>query len=191
MTNRWVLLCVVAVLPQPQLATSQDKVQEHRTASHKVGCTVHVQDFQWTPTAPAIVSGNVENLTEGPLEISLRPALYLSSKTSSADRDRYWAPVDLFGDGPLPVDNGKGGIRARPIKLTFKTKGESLDFRLDAQRVFWAREISSVWPSQKLFVAVEPGSYDLRLVLGEEDGDSACAIATVVIPGSKPRLPKP
>jgi hypothetical protein len=42
--------------------------------------------------------------TDGFLEIHVQLFLYLSSKTSSAPRDRYWAPIDLFRDGPLSVD---------------------------------------------------------------------------------------
>jgi len=89
----------------------------------------------------------------------------------------YWAPVDLFWDGPLAVDerpmDQKGevvAIKALPVKLTFNNKGESIDFRFDARHVLRDREISSVWPWRALFAAVEPGSYDLRLVLETTSG---------------------
>jgi hypothetical protein len=144
------------------------------------------------------VRGKVENLTEGSLEIHVQPILYLSSKTSSAERDKYWAPVDLFQGDPLPTVkrpmDQKGevvAIKALPITLTFNKKGESIDFRIDARHVLWEREISSVWPSRELFAAVEPGSYDLHLVLETKSGDSESANAAVVVGASTHHVPKP
>lgn len=169
---------------------AQTRVEEHRKTNNTIRCTIQVQDREWTPVAPAVVRGKVENLTEGSLEIYVQPILYLSSKTSSAERDKYWAPVDLFRNGPLLVDKrplgqkGEGvAIKAVPIKLTFDNRGEAIDFRIDARHVLWEREISSVWPSRDLFAAVEPGSYDLRLVLETDTGDSESPTVTVEVGG--------
>jgi hypothetical protein len=82
-------------------------------------------------------------------------------------------------------------IKALPVKLTFNNKGESIDFRFDARHVLWDREISSVWPWRALFAAVEPGSYDLRLVLETTSGDSESENVAVVLGVSTPHKPKP
>src|SRR5712671_6739091 len=168
MSNRTVRLCsclgITFILAAHLVGRAQTKVEERREINHNIRCTIQVQDQEWTPAAPAIVRGKVENLTEGSLEIHVQPILYLSSKTSGAERDKYWAPVDLLRDGPLPIDrrpmDQKGdvvSIKALPIILTFKNKGESIDFRIDARHILWEREISSVWPSRELFAAVELG----------------------------------
>jgi len=179
---------VTLILVAGAVGMAQTRVEEHRRINHNIRCTVEVQDREWVPAAPAIVSGKIENLSEGPLEIQVQPILYLSSKTSTAERDKYWAPVDLLRDGPLLVDkrpmHQKGDVIAIepvPIKLTFSKRNESIDFRIDARHVLWEREISSVWPSRDLFAAVDPGSYDLRLVLETESGDSASANVAVLV----------
>ena len=202
MSNRTVRLCwclgITFILAAHLVGRAQIKVKERREINRNIRCAIQVQDREWTPAAPAIVRGKVENLTEGFLEIHVQPILYLSSKTSSAERDKYWAPVDLFQDDPLPTDkrpmDQKGevvAIKALPITLTFNKKGESIDFRIDARHVLWEREISSVWPSRELFAAVEPGSYDLRLVLETKSGDSESANVAVVVGASTPHEPKP
>ena len=202
MSNCRVRLCsclgITFSLAAHLVGVAQTRVKEHRQINHNIRCTIQVQDRKWTPAVPAFVRGKVENLTEGSLEIHVQPILYLSSKTSSAERDKYWAPVDLFQDTPLPVDKqplgqkGEGvAIKAIPIKLTFQSRGEAIDFRIDARHIFWEREISSVWPSQELFAAVEPGSYDLRLVLGTKSGDCESANVAVVVETSIPHEPKP
>jgi hypothetical protein len=191
-------LGITLVLSVQLLGTAQTRVEEHREINHNIRCTIQVQDREWTPAAPAIVRGKVENLVEGSLEIQVQPILYLSSKTSSAERDKYWAPVDLFQDGPLPIDKrpmDKEGevvaIKALPIEFAFSKKAESIDFSIDARHVLWDREISSVWPSRELFTAVVPGSYDLRLVLETNSGDSQSANLAVVVGATTRHKPKP
>ena len=108
MSNRRVRLCwclgITLILTPQLVGRAQTRVEEHRKINHNIRCTIQVQDREWTPATPAGVRGKVENLTEGFLEIHVQLFLYLSSKTSSAPRDRYWAPIDLFRDGPLSVD---------------------------------------------------------------------------------------
>jgi hypothetical protein len=204
MSNRRVRLCwslgIILILAAQLMGKAQTRVrvEEHRENNLNIRCTIQVQDPEWTPAAPAIVRGKVENLIQGSLEINVQPILYLSSKTSGAERDKYWSPVDLFRDGPLPIDkrpmDQKGevvAVKALPIKLIFSSKGESIDFRIDARHVLWARKISSVWPSRGLFAAVEPGSYDLRLVLETKSGDCETANVAVVVGTSTPHEPKP
>lgn len=131
---------VTLILVARVVGMAQPRVEEHRRINHNIRCTVEVQDREWIPAAPAIVSGKIENLSEGPLEIQVQPILYLSSETSTAERGKYWAPVDLLRDGPLLVDkrpmDQKGdviAIKPVPIKLTFSKRNESIDFRIDAQ----------------------------------------------------------
>jgi hypothetical protein len=81
-------------------------------------------------------------------------------------------------------------IKTLPIKLVFNSKSQSIDFHIDARHVLWDREISSVWPSRELFAAVDPGAYDVRLVLETETGDSESARVTVQVGEDRPHTPK-
>jgi hypothetical protein len=48
--------------------------------------------------------GKIEYLSDSTLEVRVAPILYLTPKTSSAERDKYWAPVDLLRDSPLGLE---------------------------------------------------------------------------------------
>lgn len=175
------------------VAGAQTRVEEHRKAKNNLRCTIQVENPMWGQTTPAIVRVMVENLSENALEVRIYPALQLSSRISNAERDKYWGPVDLLRDGPLDVSKqpvGKGSavaIKPIPITLAFSTKMQSFNFSIDAQRVRWAREISSVWPSQELFATVDPGTYNLRLVLGTGTDEIASQIVTVQIGDDGPK----
>jgi hypothetical protein len=190
------LVCCLGIalsLLSQSVGKAQTRVEEHRKTNNAIRCTIQVQTSVWSPTTPAIVRGKIENLSDRSLEVRVVPILYLTSKTSSAERDKYWAPVDLLRDGPLglnkqPMDK-KGevlAIKAIPIKLAFNSKAQSIDFSFDARHALWEREISSVWPSRELFAAVDPGAYDLRLVLETDTGDSESANVAVQVGEDRP-----
>jgi hypothetical protein len=63
-------------------------------------------------------------------------------------------------------------IESRPILLQFKKKGDSISFKFDARHTLWARQISSVWPSESLLSAIESADYSLQLVLEADEGKS-------------------
>jgi hypothetical protein len=168
---------VLLVILNPQSSNAQVQVDETEKSTHSISCDIQTEGREWNRTAGATVLGKIENLTGGPLNVEVIPILYLSSKTSNEPSDRFWAPVDLFHDGPLATErrplDAKGraeAIRPRPIRLQFKSKGEIFNFRIEAGNALWAREISSVWPSLNLFSAVKSGVYELQMVLGTYDG---------------------
>jgi hypothetical protein len=106
-------------------------------------------------------------------------------------RDKFWAPVDLFHGNPIDTDKRDVGgvgvsIEARPIRLQFKNKDDKIDFRIDAQHLLWAKEISSVWPSSALFSTVKSGDYDLQLVLETDKGRVESSKVKISIDASKP-----
>jgi len=47
-----------------------------------------------------------------------------------------------------------------------------------------------VWPSRELFAAIEPGAYDLRLVLETDTGDSESGTVAVQIGEDRPHTLK-
>jgi hypothetical protein len=172
---------------------AQTQVEEKYELNHDIRCIIQTELPQWNLTTPAVVSGTIENLTDGPLEVEVDPELNLSSRTSSEMRDRFWAPVDLFHDRPQDTDRraldagGKAiGINTRPILLQFKNKGDKIDFRVDAQHLLWAREISSVWPDSALFSTVNSDDYDLQLVLETGTGRVESPKVKISIDANKP-----
>ncbi|SRR5258706_569159 len=171
--------------------SGQTRVEEKHTFNHDIRCVVQTERRQWNRNTDAIISGTIENRTEGPLELEVDPALYLSSNTSSEMRDKFWAPVDLFHGNPIDTDKRDVGgvgvsIEARPIRLQFKNKDDKIDFRIDAQHLLWAKEISSVWPSSALFSTVKSGDYDLQLVLETDKGRVESSKVKISIDASKP-----
>jgi hypothetical protein len=171
------------------LLSAQSPVFDKKTQATEIRCTIEVDNGAWKRDSPTAITGTIENLFDGSLDIAATPTLYLS-RTAFSREDRYWAPVDLLKDRPLsldkrPIGSNGVGVAIRPIakRLTFKKKGDSIHFHIDAQHVLWARTISSVWPSMKFFGVVEPGTYDLRLVLESQRGESESNRVKVVVSG--------
>jgi hypothetical protein len=63
-------------------------------------------------------------------------------------------------------------IESRPNLFQSKKKGDSISFKFDARHTLWARQISSVRPSESLLSAIESGDYSLQLVLEADEGKS-------------------
>jgi len=185
----------VALLLASQVAVgAQTEVPQRRGTNPYIRCVIQAQRSEWNPAAQAVLTGRIENLSDSPLEIAVEPILYLSPQPGGAQRNRYWSPVDVLNDRPLGVNRHSMGpkgeaeaIEARPIHLMFRKKGDSVDFRIDARHLLWAREVSSVWPSLELFTVVAPGTYGLRLVLGTESGDSESNDIKIVVAATRPK----
>src|ERR1700688_1569965 len=169
----------------------QTKVEEKHKFNDDILCAIQAEHRQWNRKTETIVSGTIDNLTDGPLELEVEPAFYLSSRSSSEMGDKFWAPVDVLHDKPIGVDKhdvGGGGvsIEPRPIHLQFKNKADKIDFRIDAQHVLWAKEISSIWPSSGLFSTVKSDDYDLQLVMETDNGRVESPKLKISIDATKP-----
>ena len=157
-------------------AFAQTRVGDQHEHNHDIRIVIYAECPHWNRTTETVVSGTVENLTDRALELSVDPALYLSSKTSNEMGDTFWAPVDLLHDRPISTDKEKiadgkvEGIQARPILLRFKNKGDTVNFRIDARHLLWAKAISSVWPSEEFFNTVKSDVYALQLVMETDSG---------------------
>jgi hypothetical protein len=179
----------------------QTRVLEKKAVNPNMRCTIRSESRNWNPAIPAVITGTIENLSDGPLDIAVEPTLYLSPYPPyppMAEQDEYWAPVDVLNDSPLRLDKRSIGARGEAeaikplsLQLKFKNKGDSIDFRIDAQHVLWDRVISSNWPSRRLFAVVQSGAYEVRLVLGSESGESKSNRQRIAIsnPSSRSRLP--
>lgn len=170
--------------------SGQTKVEENHKFNHDIRCAIQAEHRQWNRNTETTISGTIENLTDGPLELNVDSAFYLSSRTSSEMRDKFWAPADVMHDGPSATNKHevRGGvtIQPRPIHLQFKNNGDKIDFRVDAQHLLWAKEISSVWPSSSLFSTVKSDDYDLQLVMETDGGRVESPKVKISIDVSKP-----
>jgi hypothetical protein len=171
---------------------AQTRVEAKHEFSHDIKCVIRTDRPRWNRTSEAVVSGTMENLTDGPLEMEVDPVFYLTSRTSSEMGDKFWAPVDLLRDSPITTekhavgtDKKAEGIEPRPIRLQFKNKGDKIDFRIDARHLLWAKVISSVWPSSLLYSTVKSDDYDLQLVLETDNGRVESPKVKISIDASK------
>jgi hypothetical protein len=194
-----ICLCVITCLLVACGAVglpAQIAVKEKHQVNNDVRCVIRTEQRQWNRNGETVVSGTIENLTDGPLDLEVEPALYLSSRTSTEMGNKFWAPVDVLHDCPIGTDrhslgaNGAGvSIKARPIHLQFKNKDDKIEFRIDAQHLLWAKEISSVWPSSAFFSTVKSDVYDLQLVLETRNAVAESPKVTISIDATKPAKP--
>jgi hypothetical protein len=187
--KQFLSLVFAAAFPISFFVIAQTKVEPEKP-SRVIRCTIQTEQKEWKSTEPAVVTGQIENLVDGPLEVRVIPVLSLSTATSGDLPDGYWSPVDLLDDSPvstdrLPSDPVITAITARRMLIQFKKKGDSIHFRFDARHTLWERQISSVWPSHQLFSVVKPGSYDLQLELETDEGNVESQKVKIQI--SKPR----
>ena len=97
----------------------------------------------------------------------------------------------MLNDRPNGVDKHPFGdaavrIEPRPIHHQFNNRGDQVDFRVDAQRLLWTKEISSVWPHSGLFSTVKSEDYDLQLVMETDNGRVESPKVKISIDSSKP-----
>jgi hypothetical protein len=139
--------------------SNQTRVEEKHKFNHDIRCAIQAEHRQWNRNTETIISGTIENLTDGPLELDVDPAFYLSSRTTSEMGDKFWAPADVLNDRPIGMEKTDIGgaavsIEPRPIHRQFKKGIDKVDFRVDAQHLLWAEGISSVWPHSGFFSTV-------------------------------------
>jgi hypothetical protein len=178
-------LLTVLTAFSPGESLAQTEVQEKHQFNHDIRCLIQTERNKWNGTTDAVISGTLENLTDGPLAMELDATFYLSSRTEG---DKYWAPVDLLHDKPISIEKHPltpGKILPVPIHFRFKSKGDQIEFRIDAQHLLWAKVISSVWPSSQLFTTVKSDEYDLQLVLETDSGTVESPKVKVSIDASK------
>jgi hypothetical protein len=176
---------VLLLLTHAASSNAQVEIEKTVRFTHAISCDIEIEHPEWNRTVEDVVLVRTKNLTHDPLGVEVMPVLYLSSRTSSGVDGRFWAPVDLFHNGPLTTERGakENGetITPRRIRLQFRDQGEVLTFRIDARNALWDREISSFWPSHKLFSFVKTGIYELRMELETSDGIAKSKEVTIHI----------
>jgi hypothetical protein len=68
---------------------AQIAVEEKHKFNHDVRSVIRTERRQWNRYSETVICGTIENLTDGPLELEVDPALYLSSRTSSEMSDKF------------------------------------------------------------------------------------------------------
>jgi hypothetical protein len=127
-------------------------------------CVIWVDHEHWKKNQPAIIRGYIVNLTDQDLKICLATNLFLApSKEKDKLKNSFYSPVDLLTNETLDI-NGKTAM--------IISKRRKIDFVLDANKLKWAKTISSVWPVESLFNAVNKGVYYLSVGFGKIESNS-------------------
>jgi hypothetical protein len=172
----------------------QGSANQTKRSNKSIRCVIYTERRDWDPANAAIVYGTIENLFDGPIEVTYWPALYLSASGTGpeshwAAQGRFVALVDLFPGDHFSaksnvVENQAG--RDHALRLKFKQKGDKVDFqKIDVRKLIWSNELASAGPYLKLFAVVPPGSYDLKLQLENAAESCESAKIRVTISGKK------
>src|ERR1700688_2065114 len=62
---------LIAVLFSPGESSTQTAVVEKHQFNHDIGCVIQTERNKWNRTTDAVISGTLENLTDGPLAVEL------------------------------------------------------------------------------------------------------------------------
>jgi hypothetical protein len=71
-TSMLLLLCQVTLLD------AQTRVLEKKSQNPDIRITIEVDNREWKREGTASITGTIENLFDGPLEVAVTPTLYLS-----------------------------------------------------------------------------------------------------------------
>jgi hypothetical protein len=82
-----------------------------------VRCLIQTERPQWNRNTETVISGTIENLTDGPLQLEVYPGLSLTSRASSELGDGFWAPVDLLRDTPLATNKRSIGEDGKAVDI--------------------------------------------------------------------------
>ena len=119
-----------------------------------IQCSIETETGTWSRENPLSVAVKIKNISNGPVDLV---GIY-SFQLTRADGPpmAYWSPVNILDGTPLKLEAGKvpeGAIHLEPH--------ETKTIDLDVSTLFWNRNISSVWPTQRPIEVVPKGNYDL------------------------------
>lgn len=165
---------------------------EQTPASSSVRCSLSVKTHDWQLGRPAIVSVELKNGVNAPLDLSVVPILSLLSKEGSGQETAYWSPVDIVANRALETtrekQQGAVSFKPKPLNLHLDKNGTAM-FDLDANHTKWDKQISSRWPALNFSEVVLPGNYVVNLDLGAEASGLRCNKVEVHISASPDRTP--
>jgi len=119
-----------------------------------IQCSIETETGTWSREKPLSVAVKVKNISNGPVDLIGGYSLQLT--TVDDPPMTYWSPVNILDGTALELQAGKvpeGAIHLEPH--------ETRAINLNVTKLFWNRNISSIWPNYRLFEVVAKGNYDL------------------------------
>ena len=113
-------------------------------------CSITLSKTRLMQGDKAVVSVRVENVSGGPVALTVLPAFTLSDSVP-----RWLALADITGKDPEFGHNSR-------LALSLD-RSASLSSEIDISSLYWALMIQSSTPTKHLYEVVPPGTYTLRL----------------------------
>ena len=143
--------CLILFLCYPLELHAQSKPKD---VAGLIQCSIETETGTWSRENSLSVAVKIKNISNGPVDLVGGYSFQLTRVDDPPMA--YWSPVNILDGTPLKLDAGKvpeGAIHLEPH--------ETKAINLDVTKLFWNRNISSVWPNQRLFEVVPKGNYDL------------------------------
>ena len=172
-------IAFIVSFTQPGFASEDTYKESMGLSVSNVRCGVEIGDSAWIEGKPGIVHAVIENVSKETLYLDVVPFFILENRDAGdgddkAGKEEYWCPIDL-------TRIAARAINSEPDRLTLEGE-ETKRFDIDFASLRCGRTISAVWPDQEFFSVVQPGEYNVRLILniGTKEVISKDAIGTII-----------
>ena len=162
-------VCLILFLCYPLELHSQSRPKE---VAGLIQCSIETETGTWALGRPLSVTVKIKNISNGPIDIVGGYSLELTRADDPPMK--YWSPVNIQGGTPLKLEAGKV-----PRGAVHLESHETKAINLDVTKLFWDRDISSVWPNRRLFEVVPKGNYDLIFDVETDSRKNSDNIPTV------------
>ena len=145
--------CLILFPGHPLELHAQSKPKD---VASLIQCSIQTETGRWSRENRLSVTVKIKSISNGPVDLV---GIY-SFQLTTVDYPpmTYWSPVNILDGTALKLEDGKvpeGAIHLEPH--------ETKAINLNVDKLFWNRNMSSVWPNQRLFEVVPKGNYDLIL----------------------------
>ena len=161
--------CLILLLYYPLEIHSQSKPKD---VAGTIQCSIKTETATWFPGRGFSVTVRIKNIADGPVDIVGHYSFTLTRVEGPALA--YWSPVNISDGTPVELKAGKVPENALHLELH-----ETKAIELDVTKLFWDRNVSSVWPNRTLFEVVPKGNYDLIFDVETDKGENSNNMSVV------------
>ena len=143
--------CLILFLCYPVELHAQSKPKD---VAVPIQCSIETEPGTWSRGNVVSVTVRIKNIADAPVDIVGHYSFTLTRVDGPPIA--YWSPVNIPDGTPVELEAGKVPKSAVHLELH-----ETKAIKLEVTKLFWDRNISSVWPNKTLFEIVPKGNYDL------------------------------
>ena len=143
--------CLILLLCYPLELHPQSRPKD---VASLIQYSIETETGTWSLGDPLSVTVKIKNISNGPVDVVGGYSFELTRVDGPPMM--YWSPVNILDGTPLKLEAGKV-----PQGAVHRESHETKAINLDVTKLFWDRNISSVWPNRRLFEVVPKGNYDL------------------------------